>query len=266
MAAINWGLLAKSLVDNETVEEAIARLIAEHNEDETAHLGTGQSLQSHKASEIIDHVVDSIIADKIREREIGVTKLRRDRFLVECFFESLDGYNIFLDGLAELVPDLAYLFMTTGPNGGGFAGVGAGNDTFDWAKNPESEVSLKINQTTLQDATWGIGGNGVGDIVPTGECAIFWLKNNLLYARTQTTGGDDETYIADVDVTIPHIYRIKITSGEKVEYFIDDVLVVTHDDYLGTGTEGNMFFFQIRNGEAEAKEMIVFWANFIQDW
>jgi hypothetical protein len=60
-----WGLLPKSQIDNELIEEAIARLILEHNEDETAHLGTGQSLQSHKASEIIDHLARSIVFDKI---------------------------------------------------------------------------------------------------------------------------------------------------------------------------------------------------------
>ena len=60
-----WGLLPKSQTDSEKIEEAIARMIQEHNEDETAHLGAGQSLQSHKASEIIDHVVHSVLAEKL---------------------------------------------------------------------------------------------------------------------------------------------------------------------------------------------------------
>ena len=71
MAAVIWGLLAKSQTDSEKIEEAIARLILEHNDDEEAHLGAGQSLQSHKASEIIDHLIGSIISDKIAAGEIG---------------------------------------------------------------------------------------------------------------------------------------------------------------------------------------------------
>jgi len=62
---ITWGQLPKSQIDPEKIEEAIARMIKEHNEDESAHLGPGQSLQSHKASEIIDHAVKSILAEKL---------------------------------------------------------------------------------------------------------------------------------------------------------------------------------------------------------
>ena len=65
MAAVTWGQLAKSLIDPKLIEERIAEIIAEHNEDETAHLGAGQSLQSHKASEIIDHLVGSILGEKL---------------------------------------------------------------------------------------------------------------------------------------------------------------------------------------------------------
>lgn len=77
-----WGLLAKSMVDNETIEEAIARLIAVHEADETSHLGTGESLQSHKASEIIDHVASSIIEDKINDDEISRLKIKKDAVLL----------------------------------------------------------------------------------------------------------------------------------------------------------------------------------------
>ena len=34
MSDPNWGMLSKSQVSNETVEEAIARITAEHNADE----------------------------------------------------------------------------------------------------------------------------------------------------------------------------------------------------------------------------------------
>lgn len=74
MSITVWGLLAKSAVDNETVEEAIARLITAHNDDETAHLDTGQALQSHKASEIIDHVAGSVVTDKLAD--YGVTSVK----------------------------------------------------------------------------------------------------------------------------------------------------------------------------------------------
>jgi len=74
-----WGLLEKSQTDPETIEEAINRLILAHNEDEEAHLGSGQSLQSNKASEIIDHIDASIIYNKIKAGKVIVPKLGWDR-------------------------------------------------------------------------------------------------------------------------------------------------------------------------------------------
>jgi hypothetical protein len=72
---ITWGQLAKSQTDPEKIEEAIARLIAEHDANPEAHLGEGGSLQSHKMSEIIDHLVESIVADKIKDGEVTKPKL-----------------------------------------------------------------------------------------------------------------------------------------------------------------------------------------------
>lgn len=85
MAVSVWGLLDKSLVDDETIEEAIARLIAAHEADETSHLGVGESLQSHKASEVIDHVVDSIIEDKIKDGEVTSNKLTNNQIISKDF-------------------------------------------------------------------------------------------------------------------------------------------------------------------------------------
>ncbi len=71
-----WGMLPKSQIDSETIEGAINRLILVHEQDEESHLGTGESLQSHKASEIIDHLASSIIADKIKLNEIWQRHIR----------------------------------------------------------------------------------------------------------------------------------------------------------------------------------------------
>ncbi len=67
MATPVWGNLGKSQIDNETIEEAIARLIQAHEDDPDAHIETGESLQSHKAAAIIDHLAARIIADKIKD-------------------------------------------------------------------------------------------------------------------------------------------------------------------------------------------------------
>ena len=79
-----WGLMPKSLVDDETIEEAIDRLITVHNDDPTAHLGVGQALQSHKAAEIIDHLAGSVVADKVQFNQL----------VIETAFEGSAGWTI----------------------------------------------------------------------------------------------------------------------------------------------------------------------------
>ncbi len=60
-----WGMAPKSQSDSQTIDDAIAAAVSAHNDDPDAHLGVGQSLQSHRASEIIDHEAGSIVADKL---------------------------------------------------------------------------------------------------------------------------------------------------------------------------------------------------------
>jgi len=64
MSQFIWGDLQKSLDDDETIEQAIARVVAEHEADPAAHQGEGESLQNHKANEILDHPMGSVKNDK----------------------------------------------------------------------------------------------------------------------------------------------------------------------------------------------------------
>lgn len=60
-----WGQMQKGQGDSELIEGAISRMLQVHDDDPDAHLETGQALQSHKASEIIDHLAESIVNDKL---------------------------------------------------------------------------------------------------------------------------------------------------------------------------------------------------------
>jgi len=105
MANPVWGLLLKSLISNETIEQAIARLITAHNDDEEAHTGAGQSLQSHKASEIIDHLALSIIEDKIADGSITSGKITTDQIVgkdirtAEDVGDEVDGVSMLPTGI-----------------------------------------------------------------------------------------------------------------------------------------------------------------------
>jgi len=99
MATVTWGLLEKSLVDDETIEEAIGRLIGVHNDDEESHLLAGQSLQSHKASAIIDHAALSVVEDKLAEGCVTTNKITANQIIGKDFRTAVDvGAGV--DGVA----------------------------------------------------------------------------------------------------------------------------------------------------------------------
>lgn len=66
MANYIWGDLDRAVNDGTKIDQAIEVAIAAHNDDPESHLGADQSLQSHRAAEIIDHLAESVVNDKIK--------------------------------------------------------------------------------------------------------------------------------------------------------------------------------------------------------
>ena len=83
MAEPTWNSLAKSGVDSETIEEAIERIVEAHNDDDTAHMGAGQSIDEHRKETTLDHPVGSVLADKETITE----------FNYKTTFESISGFS-----------------------------------------------------------------------------------------------------------------------------------------------------------------------------
>ena len=77
MAEPVWGQLAKAQDDDETVEEAITRLVGGHEADAGAHTAAGEALETHKTQVIIDHPADSLVEDKFGDEEISNPKLKK---------------------------------------------------------------------------------------------------------------------------------------------------------------------------------------------
>ena len=75
MPIATWSGLQKSSTDDETIEEAIARLIGDHNSDPTAHRGAGESLDLHKTADVIDHPAYSVLNDKLELQSRAYTAI-----------------------------------------------------------------------------------------------------------------------------------------------------------------------------------------------
>jgi len=247
MSIVTWGNLPKSQIDNETIEEAITRLIAAHNDDADAHLETGQSLQSHKASEIIDHLALSIIQDKIGDGEISLQKLIADHHIIVSALESLDGW--FYGGTIK--NDLSCVWLKTTNSSDNVAYLGC-TPTFwyplNWDKDFFWQTSIEFSDNTEQVIYFGIGGSDkLGDCVFVG----FKISNGTLYCCFGVDEGGGYSYtsqeISGITITDPNVYRIiYIQSEGTLNFYVNGVLKKTWDSGLPTESSNSLAYFEMK--------------------
>lgn len=244
MALPVWGNLEKSQIDNEKIEEAIARLIQAHEDDPDAHIEIGESLQSHKAAEIIDHLVASIIADKIAVRNIPIEKIDYDHFTLQFNWDTIDGWIDDIVGGGLISPYIGSLRMTSGNNLGDYAHLHceafSEGDAVNYLKNPRFVTSV-----ILYARTGGFGYFFAGSLDSNGFG--FRQAANKLQAVVVL---DSVVFAADL-VTIPEAwtkYRLEAvyTSGEKIEFYVNGVLEYTKSSDLpeeGVDAEAEIIWF-----------------------
>lgn len=244
MAAINWGMLAKSQSDSETIEQAIARLILEHEQDEESHLGAGESLQSHKASEIIDHLAESIVADKIKDFNVEPQHLADfgNYYIFALAFEGLDFWEQIIDIGADLVAQVGTLWI--------YLQAATNNRSLIYAKgfNPPSnkefiyrfQMSIDVLAGSMANtlALVGMGSSSSGAFF---HGIYFKISGGDLYACYRVANGSTSTeYAYSLGVSFQnrteYVFMIHYYPGEKIEFYIDEVLVYTATENLPTYT------------------------------
>jgi hypothetical protein len=270
MAIVNWGLLTKSATDSETIEDAIVRLIAAHNDDETAHLDTGQSLQSHKASEIIDHLAASIVADKIAEWiDIKISgSLRRTDFHWSTIFESVDGYDkadetqILCDGYG--VGILAY--ATNDWQNAIYKSLSVASNV-TWEKRRRVSFLFRLVNTSGQYVFFGNGPAGG----PAGNIFAhigFKVVDLVLYATVGDGSAEQTINCGSISANVG--YRADFDyDGASVEFFLNGASQGSLSVSLPTGANAyarQIFMFYIENtAEATTRQAFVltwdFWAE-----
>lgn len=212
-----WGLMPKSQIDTETVEEAITRIVGVHEADPTSHLGENESIDAHRKSEVIDHLAFSIPVDK---------QVIRD--LVYNFnFSSLDALNkigsITLNSTDGVIFDVANpspLESTLYFNSQYF------NTLLKDDSDINFETSVFLDYTTESFyASWGLAfvESGSGD-----NGFSFYATNGHLYAYVKRNTTIVSSEIVGISATISHYYRAFYNkTDEKVYFYIDDSLIKT---------------------------------------
>ena len=256
-----WGMIAKALDDNQTIDEAIAVAITEHNANEDAHLGVGESLQSHKASEIIDHEALSVVTDKIQNYGIDQSKISFTKLHFFDFFGSLDSWT--LDGdVANITSKLGMLNLHL--PGTVADEMWAQMESFGYdincaTKHPVFQCLAKISGGVAA-ISFGIG------FWQTGKYIMFSNASGCSIQYIDDSYNEFEVEIADIDMTEWHRYRIECSGTTVIKFYIDDVLVYTTATItLTTLDEGiNFYAHQTSTGQDPA-DLWVSWCQFYQD-
>jgi len=243
-----WGFISKNQIDPERVESAIARIVGEHNDNEQAHIGEGRSLDQHKLSDVIDHVVASIIADKIADGEVIVSKLNWDKFLITAEFESLDGWEQGGVGTETITCVLGGTKLKTGVVDGDTAyircrpSIGFGiNPNFD--KKPLFQLRLKLMDKGFAETHIHVGSAWFQ--AAAADYIGFRFDQDKIYAVCrQSVSGETATDITGtIDSESFHDYKVVYYSTSKVEFYIDGDLktIITTNIPWGNNEEAMMF-------------------------
>jgi hypothetical protein len=271
MALVMWEFLRKSQFDNEKIEEAIARLIAAHNADESSHLEVGQSLQSHKASSIIDHLAASVVEDKLGDKQVTVSKLYDDKLVLRPTFESLDAWGQSAAGSG------AAIFVSVG-NCRLTCGSGSGDQTKVYIEFPIGGVTKEKNpffQCILDfssDPTRQNVAVVVGAFNPwsTTECFGFrWnASQSKMYCHVYAQGETTQYEVPDFDPDTAHTLRAEMSEGgDVIQYFVDGVIVQTFTD-VGSELDTELVFcFANQNASiGDNSEAVIRNVIFTEDW
>lgn len=212
-----WGQLAKAQDDPQTIDEAIAAAITAHEADANAHLGSGESLEAHKASEVLDHVAGSIVADKITATELKF----------DTQFEDPDMVDITGDRFTPWWPGI---LLTVDPGGvhDSFAKLTVRGlcSKPDLTKNHLWEWYIEAGVESVSHHRFFFG-NSDDETLDIGWG--FKFDNSTVIAFYDDNTDDFASGSLSVDPTLAHSYRIYYDATlELLFWYVDGVEVYSH--------------------------------------
>lgn len=148
-----WGNLSKNLNDNQLISEAIAEALVAHNNDPVAHLGDGQALENHRHDDIIDHLAESIVNDKIKttaRRYVAIVNPQSETDYdtiasAVAYANSVGGGDIFIKRGTHYLPSVVEVASTVS-----FYGEGRGETVIESLNSYGSALSY-YDTIYLQD-------------------------------------------------------------------------------------------------------------------
>lgn len=223
---IVWGMLPKAQDDATTIDDAIAQAIADHLDDPQAHIESGQSLETHRANDVIDHPAGSVLADKASVTE----------WILNTVFETLDAWNIVGDVTNGDVAG-AQLYVEHGVTGTSkiYARPQTPVNFFNSASYMLYQIYARFDlSNTSYNAYFGY----LTSHVSTNDGFGFQVRAGALYAHVRCGTTTSETLLTGVTLSDAHIYRAQYSPAENhVVFYIDGVIIATINRPTGTTWE-----------------------------
>lgn len=224
-----WGTLAKSQIDPQTINEAITAAIADHEADTSAHVDVGESLYSHKASEVIDHIARSVVADKFQQDLFSYNMLvfpliTLDPFTISATYSSV-GLGCILIRTSQVLNNTATIENIPAP----ISTVVFDEDVY-WEMT--AQFYSESGDSGSRDGFIGMGLDGV-------DFLGFKISANVVYAHSNDGGSASYTDVELTGVTAStnNAFSIKYYNGVKAEFYVGGVLKATITTNLPTDAE-----------------------------
>ncbi len=212
MSIETWGLMPKSQIDNETIEEAIERIVAQHESDPTAHLGENESIEAHRKSEVIDHLASSVYDDKFAY----------DRNLIDIEFNNLSVFS--KSAGVEINGVKTWLFYSANSSSAQFLYGSVGDMTvsteFDFIRNPRITTQIMLSGNTLQTGYILVGetdeGRGFG----------WKILDNKLYG-CYFKSDNSEQLVEILTLSTYTIYKLeaRVKYPDTIDFYVNNAKI-----------------------------------------
>lgn len=214
MSQFTWGDLPKDQTDAQLISEAITQAIADHNDDPTAHMDSGQSIDIHRLNTTIDHPAMSIVSDKFSRNEM-------------TFFETFS--NIANWDITAGVQQLPLGFRITQTVASQSASRSAYNDNYtdfiDDTGNSAIDLQIAFSYSYTGNKTKFYGGTdfltdsnsiGFGFTVENGNLKVYTNLNNNSTASSNIAISQNKL----------HVIRFTYLPADRIMHvFLDGSLV-----------------------------------------
>lgn len=209
-----WGSLPKDQENPQLISEAISEAIIAHEQDPTAHLGAGESLEQHKTNEVVDHPAFSVLDDKLA--------YDRNYFLMN--FADFDNYDHSSNSQYLALNSLYF----SSPNSSGSQWFYAATQDmwsgseFLFSKNPRFFTKFQLSNVTNQNTYFIVGerdeGRGFGFKVINNALSVIYYKSDF---------SEVATFIQNVSAYTIYKIELRVASGTSIEVYINNLLVTT---------------------------------------